>query len=89
MVELFCGILSGGAFGPHIRRWGQNDVPANLVSSNFTCPTLLLLYDVSTSFMQVVIFNIFTTKFCVLLIKVILFRQLKLSFCSSWFSLAN
>ncbi|XP_046846602.1 uncharacterized oxidoreductase YjmC-like isoform X1 [Xenia sp. Carnegie-2017] len=30
MVELFCGILSGGAFGPHIRRWGQNDVPANL-----------------------------------------------------------
>lgn len=33
MIELFCGILSGGAFGPHIRHWGQHDVPANLVSS--------------------------------------------------------
>lgn len=32
MVELFCGILSGSAFGPHVRRWDVCSVEANLVS---------------------------------------------------------
>ena len=33
MVEVFCGILSGGPFATHIRLWSdsQNDKPANLV----------------------------------------------------------
>ncbi|XP_078615013.1 putative oxidoreductase YjmC isoform X1 [Branchiostoma floridae x Branchiostoma japonicum] len=30
MVELFCGILSGGAYGPNVRRWKTNDRVANL-----------------------------------------------------------
>jgi len=30
MVELFCGILAGGAFGPNIRNWLSRDKVANL-----------------------------------------------------------
>ena len=32
MVELFCGIMSGSAFGPHVRTWNKSDVVADLVS---------------------------------------------------------
>jgi LDH2 family malate/lactate/ureidoglycolate dehydrogenase len=32
MVELFCGIMSGGQFGPFIRQWKDFERPANLVS---------------------------------------------------------
>ena len=31
MVEIFCGILSGGAFGPFVRQWKDFDNIANLV----------------------------------------------------------
>ena len=31
MVEVFCGILSGAAFGPNIRRWTGDERVANLV----------------------------------------------------------
>ena len=31
MVELFCGIMSGSAFGPHVRSWNKSDVDADLV----------------------------------------------------------
>ena len=31
MVEIFCGILSGGAYGNKIRRWKTTDRVANLV----------------------------------------------------------
>jgi LDH2 family malate/lactate/ureidoglycolate dehydrogenase len=34
MVELFCGIMSGSAFGPHIRSWNKSDVTADLVYNN-------------------------------------------------------
>ncbi|CAB4008791.1 uncharacterized oxidoreductase -like [Paramuricea clavata] len=30
MVELFCGIMSGSAFGPHVRSWNKSDVVADL-----------------------------------------------------------
>ena len=30
LVEIFCGILSGSAWGPHIRRWKVQDEIANL-----------------------------------------------------------
>ncbi|XP_030758420.1 uncharacterized protein LOC115884080 isoform X2 [Sitophilus oryzae] len=30
LVEIFSGILSGSAYGPHIRKWGQADKLANL-----------------------------------------------------------
>ncbi|XP_028390797.1 uncharacterized protein LOC114515694 [Dendronephthya gigantea] len=30
MVELFCGIMSGSAFGPNVRRWDKSDVVADL-----------------------------------------------------------
>lgn len=30
LVEIFCGILSGSQYGPHIRRWGNTTEPANL-----------------------------------------------------------
>ncbi|KAK7494939.1 hypothetical protein BaRGS_00013818 [Batillaria attramentaria] len=30
MVDVFCGILTGSAFGPNVRRWKTNDRPANL-----------------------------------------------------------
>jgi LDH2 family malate/lactate/ureidoglycolate dehydrogenase len=32
MVEIFCGIMSGGQFGPFIRQWKDFERPANLVS---------------------------------------------------------
>ena len=32
MVEVFCGILSGSAFGPHLRKWqGEEMGQADLV----------------------------------------------------------
>ena len=31
MVELFCGILSGSAFGPNVRNWDRSDIVADLV----------------------------------------------------------
>lgn len=34
MVEIFCGIMSGSAFGPHVRRWDKSDVAADLVSQH-------------------------------------------------------
>ena len=33
MVEVFCGILSGSAFGPFIRNWKGDERVANLVST--------------------------------------------------------
>ncbi|GAA53169.1 malate dehydrogenase [Clonorchis sinensis] len=30
MVEIFCGIMAGGAYGANIRRWMTTDRPANL-----------------------------------------------------------
>ncbi|KAL5006862.1 hypothetical protein ScPMuIL_015668 [Solemya velum] len=30
MVEMFCGIMSGGAYGPHVRKWKTCDKIANL-----------------------------------------------------------
>ncbi|KAF7283894.1 hypothetical protein GWI33_022725 [Rhynchophorus ferrugineus] len=30
LVEIFCGILSGSAYGPHVRKWGQSTELANL-----------------------------------------------------------
>ncbi|KAK8725253.1 hypothetical protein OTU49_010778 [Cherax quadricarinatus] len=30
LVEVFCGIMSGGQYGPHIRRWMQTDREADL-----------------------------------------------------------
>lgn len=30
MVEVFCGLLSGADYGPHVRKWKTNDRPANL-----------------------------------------------------------
>ncbi|KAL1493813.1 hypothetical protein ABEB36_009499 [Hypothenemus hampei] len=30
LVEIFCGILSGSCYGPHIRRWGSSHEIANL-----------------------------------------------------------
>ncbi|KAJ8305519.1 hypothetical protein KUTeg_016064 [Tegillarca granosa] len=31
LVEIFCGILSGSAYGPNIRRWKDTDREANLI----------------------------------------------------------
>ena len=31
LVEIFCGILSGSAWGPNIRQWKSYDSVANLV----------------------------------------------------------
>lgn len=30
MVEIFCGMLSGGAYGPHVRKWMSTDREADL-----------------------------------------------------------
>lgn len=30
LVEVFCGILSGGQYGPNVRKWMQTDRPADL-----------------------------------------------------------
>lgn len=30
LVEIFCGIMSGGHYGPNVRRWMQTDRPADL-----------------------------------------------------------
>ena len=34
MVEIFCGILSGGSYGPHVRKWKESHLVANLVSKH-------------------------------------------------------
>ena len=31
MVEVFCGILSGSMFGPHVRKWKETHKTADLV----------------------------------------------------------
>ena len=33
MVEILCGVMSGGAWGPHIRQWGRADSPGGLSHS--------------------------------------------------------
>ena len=30
MVDVMCGLMSGAQSGPHVRRWGKHDVPADL-----------------------------------------------------------
>ncbi|VDM63763.1 unnamed protein product [Angiostrongylus costaricensis] len=35
LVEIFCGILAGSHWGPHIRKWMSASVEADLVSSFF------------------------------------------------------
>lgn len=30
MVEIFCGILSGASYGPHVRKWKESHLVANL-----------------------------------------------------------
>mgnify|MGYP000140301875 CR=1 FL=1 len=34
MVEIFCGILANGAYGPNVRRWKNTDTVANLVQTD-------------------------------------------------------
>ncbi|KAK3087420.1 hypothetical protein FSP39_005686 [Pinctada imbricata] len=36
MVEIFCGMLSGSTYGPHVRGFKQHINPANLVSNYIT-----------------------------------------------------
>jgi LDH2 family malate/lactate/ureidoglycolate dehydrogenase len=31
LVEIFCGILAGSDYGPHVRRWKSTEKVANLV----------------------------------------------------------
>ena len=33
MVEILCGVMSGGTWGPNIRHWGQSDSPGGLSHS--------------------------------------------------------
>lgn len=35
LVEILCGVLSGAAYGPNIRRWGTYATVANLVGFYF------------------------------------------------------
>ena len=42
MVELFCGIMSGSAFGPHVRSWDKSDVDADLVCILHACRRLVV-----------------------------------------------
>ena len=42
MVELFCGIMSGSAFGPHVRSWNKSDVDADLVCILHACRRFLV-----------------------------------------------
>lgn len=35
LVEIFCGILANGAYGPKIRKWKNTTSIANLVSAYF------------------------------------------------------
>ena len=30
MIEILCGVMSGGTWGPNIRQWGKTDQPGNL-----------------------------------------------------------
>lgn len=42
MVEVFCGILSGSAFGPHLRKWqGEEMGKADLVLEEITSIPML------------------------------------------------
>lgn len=34
LVEIFCGIMGGGSWGPNVRRWMSTDAEANLVIAN-------------------------------------------------------
>jgi LDH2 family malate/lactate/ureidoglycolate dehydrogenase len=36
MAEMFCGILSGASWGPHVRKWMSTERVANLVSPKHT-----------------------------------------------------
>lgn len=45
MVETFCGILSGGAFGPFVRQWKAFERPANLVSLLLFVTIFIVLYS--------------------------------------------
>ena len=45
MVEVFCGILSGSAFGPHLRKWqGEEMGKADLVLEEITSIPMLYVY---------------------------------------------
>jgi hypothetical protein len=33
MVDILCGVLSGSAYGPHVRTWQTSNAEANLVIS--------------------------------------------------------
>ena len=42
MVDVFCGILSGSAFGKNIKRWqGDDERVANLVTKGFLVLSIL------------------------------------------------
>ena len=30
MVDIFCGLMSGAASGPNVRKWTSHEVPANM-----------------------------------------------------------
>ena len=47
MVEIFCGILSGGAFGPFVRQWKDFERPANLVCLTIYTFTFRMIYRVN------------------------------------------
>lgn len=42
LVEIVCGILAGGEYGPKIRRWKNTDRVANLVKHEFLCDDVCL-----------------------------------------------
>ena len=48
MVETMCGILSGGPFATHIRKWKCDSSVANLVSEQIIYKALLYIHSVST-----------------------------------------
>lgn len=48
MVETMCGILSGGPFATHIRKWKCDSSVANLVSEQIIYRALLYIHSVST-----------------------------------------
>ena len=45
MVEVFCGILSGSAVGPHLRKWqGEEIGQADLVLEEITSIPMVSMY---------------------------------------------
>ena len=45
MVEVFCGILSGSAFGPHLRKWqGEEMRQADLVLEEIISIPMVSMY---------------------------------------------